>query len=134
MTPKRRTLGFTLIELMIVVAIIALLAGIAYPSYRNHILKGNRASAQAFLMDAAQRQAQYFLDNRTYAPDVATLFGSATPIPADVSKNYQITIATAGGPPPTFSMVAAPQGSQATNNEQEMSITQSGAKTPSAYW
>lgn len=134
MTSKLRTLGFTLIELMIVVAVIAVLAGIAFPSYRNYILKGNRASAQAFLMDAAQRQAQYFLDNRSYAPDVATLFGSASLIPADVNKNYQITIATAVGPPPTFSMVATPQGSQATNDEQAMTITQSGAKTPSAYW
>ena len=91
MTAYRRARGFTLIELMIVVAIIAIVAGIGYPSFKNYVLKAHRASAQAFLMDAAQRQQQYFLDNRAFAPDIATLFGVATnaaAIPAEVSTYY----------------------------------------------
>ena len=56
--------GFTLIELMIVVAIIAILAGIAYPSYMDQVRKGNRAKAQAFLMDVAQRQQSYLMVHR----------------------------------------------------------------------
>ena len=138
MTPNRRPHGFTLIELMIVVVIIGILAAIAYPSYKNHILKGHRAAAQAFLMDASQRQQQYFLDNRTYATDLGMLFGTATPaeaVPSEVSPYYGIpTVATTAGPPPTFLITATPQGSQATNNEQPLSINQAGAKTPSAYW
>lgn len=138
MTPNRRDRGFTLIELMVVVVIIGILAGVAYPSYKNYILKGRRAAAQAFLMDAAQRQQQYFLDNRTYAASLSALFGTATEaaaVPSEVSPYYGTPIvATTAGPPPTFLITATPQGTQAANNEQAMSINQAGVKTPSTYW
>lgn len=134
MSPNRTHRGFTLVELMVVVAIVAILAAIAYPSYRNHILKGNRASAEAFLMDASQRQQQYFLDNRSYAPDLATLFGTASPIPAEVSPYYAITVATAGGPPPTFLITAAPKGTQVANNEPTLTIDQAGTRSPATAW
>lgn len=138
MTPNRRDRGFTLIELMVVVVVVGILAAVAYPSYKTYILKGHRSSAQAFLMDAAQRQQQYFLDNRTYATSLGALFGTATEaaaVPGEVSKYYGTpVIATTAGPPPTFLITATPQGSQATNNEQAMSINQAGLKTPSDYW
>lgn len=134
MTPKRRNRGFTLIELMVAVVIVGILAAIAYPSYKTYILKGHRSSAQAFLMDAAQRQQQYFLDNRTYAPDVATLFGTTTAIPSEVSPYYQITVATTAGPPPTFLLTATPQGTQATGSEPALTIDQAGTKLPTTVW
>jgi len=135
MTPKRRTLGFTLIELMMVVVIIGILAAVGYPSYQTYIRKGNRATAQAFLMDAAQRQAQYFLDNRAYAPDLGTLFGTTTPVPDTVSKYYGTpVVATTAGPPPTYIITATPQGTQATGGELALSIDQAGSKLPATYW
>lgn len=133
MTPNRRHRGFTLIELMITVVVVGILAAIAYPSYQTYILKGNRASAQAFLMDAAQRQQQYFLDNRTYAGDIGTLFASA-PVPTEVSPYYNITFDPPGTTPPTFKITATPKGSQNKNNEPTLSIDQAGTKLPSTSW
>jgi len=134
MSPNRHKRGFTLIELMIVVVIVAILAAVAYPSYRNYILKGNRASAQAFLMDAAQRQQQFFLDNRAYAPDLDTLFATASPIPSEVSPYYTLTVTTTAGPPPTFLISAAPKATQIANNEPTLTIDQAGTRAPSANW
>jgi type IV pilus assembly protein PilE len=138
MIPYRRERGFTLIELMIVVAIIAIVAGIGYPQYQNYIRKTHRSSAQAFLMDAAQRQQQYFLDNRSYAPDLAALFGKATvaeAVPAEVSPYYGIpVVVTSAGPPPTFTITATPQGAQVAADEPVLSIDNTGTKTPSTAW
>lgn len=59
--------GFTLIELMIVVAVVAILAAVGYPSYRDHIARSQRSQGQQYLADIAQRQEQFLLDRRGYA-------------------------------------------------------------------
>ncbi len=68
-----RQRGFTLIEILVVVAIIGVLAVIAVPSYRNSIIASNRSVAQAALLDLANRQEQFYLDNRTYTSDLTDL-------------------------------------------------------------
>lgn len=69
--------GFTLIELMITIAIVGILASVAYPSYTNYVKRGARAEAMAVLLDAANKQEQYFVDNRVYTTDLAAI-GVAT--------------------------------------------------------
>lgn len=118
--------GFTLIELMVTVAIVGILAAIAYPSYQNYMIKGRRASAQAHLMDIAQRQQQYLLDVRGYAADLTTLNITT---PSNVSTNYTITIATPAGPPPTFTITATPIAGTPQATDGPLSINNTGVKT-----
>lgn len=127
----KRAEGFTLIELMVTIAIIGILASIAYPSYTNYLQKGRRASAQTHLMDIAQRQQQYLLDARAYAPDIGTL-GITTP--SDVSTYYTIPAFTvnAAGAPPSFAVTAKPKaGSQASDKCGTLGIDSAGSKTTS---
>lgn len=72
-TCATRQAGFTLIEVMIVVAIIGILAAIAYPSYTEYVKRGNRTEGQALLSDAAARQERYFSQNNAYVTAAADI-------------------------------------------------------------
>jgi len=121
-------LGFTLVELMIAVAIIGILASIAIPSYVEYVKKGRRASAQSHLMDIAQRQQQYLLDARTYAASLTTL-GITTP--TDVANYYTIQVNVADAPP-SFTITATAQGTQVSDGN--LTLDSTGAKTPVGKW
>lgn len=126
-----RNRGFTLIELMIVCAIIGIIAAVAYPSYTRYVVKGNRAAAQAHLIDLAQRQQQFFADSRTYADTVAEMNMTT---PAEVQRHYTIAITNSDGPPPTFTITATPIAAGAQAGDGTLSIDSAGAKSPADKW
>ena len=72
--------GFTLIELMIVVAIVAILAAVALPAYQDYVLRGKLAEAYGELAAMRTKLESYFLDNRTYVGACAA--GTVAPLPA----------------------------------------------------
>lgn len=128
---EKKGFGFTLIELMITVAIVGILSAIAYPSYTSHLKKSNRAAAEAHLMDIAQRQQQYFMDNRAYASGVSAL-GITTP--SDVASKYTIDTQPGTSTVPTFTATATPILGTSQYGDAVLTIDNAGTKTPSDKW
>jgi type IV pilus assembly protein PilE len=125
------TSGFTLIEVKIAVAIVAILAAIALPAYNDQLRKSVRAQAQAFLNDAASRQQQFLVDKRRYAGSVPALGMAA---PAGVGNAFNISVAASAGPPPTFLITATATGAQTKDACAAMTIDNAGNRTPAACW
>jgi len=127
----RRARGFTLIELVITVVIVAVLAAIALPAYTSQLRRSARAEAQAFLTNIASRQQQFLVDKREYADAVATLKMSA---PGSLSGKFDFAIAAAGGPPPTFTLSATALGDQAKDTCPLLTIDHAGNRSPASCW
>jgi type IV pilus assembly protein PilE len=119
---KRSTRGFTLIELMMVVAVVGVLAAIAYPSYQEQVRKGKRAEGRGALLKGAQMQERYYTTNNAYsdAATFPTLFGLATSASVysgdgtaannNAASAYTITLAagTTGAVATSFVLTATP--------------------------
>ena len=130
--------GFTVVEMLIVMAVIGILAAIGYPSYQNHLRKAARASAQAEMMKIADRQAQYLLDARTYAVGSGALTALNITLPSDVTTKYTVTVTAADGTdtpsvPPSFTIKATPVSGGAQVLDGELTFTHTGAKTRAGY-
>ena len=124
--------GFTLIEVMIVVAIIGILAAIAYPSYQDSIRRSARADVQADLMELAQTSERFFTTNNRYDQ---TRAGVAYVLPftqsprAGTSVRYNIAFVSAA-PGLTYVLQAVPAGTQAADTCGTLTINQLGVTTP----
>jgi type IV pilus assembly protein PilE len=128
----RAVRGFTLIEVMIAVAIVAILATLAYPSYLDSVRKSNGRALQGFLMDVSTRQNQYLLDKRQYA---ATLSDLGVAAPADVARHYTVAVVVAATPPSFELTATAVAGSpQLEGGWNEIKLNSAGTKLPAGKW
>lgn len=126
---RARQSGFSLIELMVVLMVIAILAGIALPSYDRYRVRANRADAQAFLMEVAQVQQRRLMDARAYVNDPNAIVTLNLTLPNNVDQNYTVTVAApAGATPPTFTVTATPKAGTRQAGDGLLSIDQSGTK------
>lgn len=124
--------GITIIELLIAVAVVAILAAVAYPSYTQYTIRANRSAIQSQMFNIANKQEQYLLDARQYAPSLASL--TSYSLPTELSGKYTLTVtADNAATPPTYLVTATPQGGQATGDTKcgVMTLSNAGAKTES---
>ena len=145
-----RQRGFTLVEMVIVVALVGVLAAIALSSYRNQVMKGNRSAAQQFMQDVAIKEQQFLLDTRGYVTVGSnSAFSSAlslnVPTNSGLQYNFLVDLTkacaangtatgasfgSAGG----FSVTAAPTSSGRQGPDGNLCVDSLGNKTPSSKW
>lgn len=125
--------GITLIELMVVVAIIGILGAIAYPSYINHVLRTHRADAMNELTRIANLQEQFYADNRSYASNLTTL-GLASNTLKTGSGRFEISVTASTAR--SFTLTATAIGVQAKDDCKSFTINQLGQKgaTATSCW
>jgi len=135
--------GFTLIELMIVVAVVGILAAVGYPSYRDYVMRAHRTDAKSALMAAAQRMEKFYTERMTYnAAALGTAVGDIAPTTSP-DRFYTISFdttptaatacsatATSNTSATTFRLCAVPTGAQANDTCGTFSLSNIGTKLP----
>lgn len=126
--PNAKSHGFTLVELMIAVAIIGILTAIAIPNYRDYVIRSNRSAVQAYMLEIANKEKQYLLDARAYTASKTDL---GVTDPAEISSRYDVTIAPAVTPP-SFVITATAKGAQLSDGN--LTLDNLGNKGPAGKW
>ena len=129
---KRSSQGFTLIELMITVAIIGIIASIAYPSYQEQVRKTRRANAQSDLDELASVLERYYTENFTYVGAASELTFDESPKQGN-PKYYDLDLI----PAPTqlaYTLTATAKGTQRADNCRDLTVSNTGAGTPANCW
>lgn len=134
----RKASGFTLIELMITIVIVAILASVAWPSYQSYMQRSRRADAQSLMLAIVNKEQQYLLDARQYT-NVLGVGGLAIVQQGwDCTQNgnrtcanlyYDVTVTLNAGPPPSFTVTGTPKVASSQNGDGTMTFVSTGGKT-----
>ena len=133
--------GVSLLELMIVVAIVAIISAIAFPSYTQYIVDTKRSAATSALLRIADRQQQFFMDNKAFANDLTALGYAANPlilkddgnstVAGDTDAVYSVSLSNVAAT--TYTITAAPLHGQQRDTEcGSLTLTQAGLRGNSA--
>ncbi len=129
----KRNHGFSIIELLVVVAILAILAAIAIPAYTKYVTNARRADGKTALVEAAQRMERHFTNNHTFGVIDSGSYTGANIAAESESGYYALEVTAANAT--AFTIQATAQGNQASDTLcATMTINQLGQKTPSACW
>ena len=122
--------GFTLIEILIVVAILGVLAAIALPAYENSVIRSNRAEAKTELLIVAADQERFFSSNNSYSTDATPLITTDGTTRTTENGFYQITVAAGGtgAIATSFVATATPQGRQTEDVCTTLTLSGTGAR------
>ena len=122
--------GFTLMELLIAVAIVGILASVAYPSYLDSVTKARRSDGQAKLLEVAQRLERFYTENNTYTTDLTDLsYAAAGAVDSDEGFYSVAVAAAAGGIAGGYILTATAQNAQASDAKcGNLSLSSTGVK------
>ena len=128
---KRKQIGFSLVELMIIVTVVAILAAVGFPAYGDHVRKTHRSKAKAALSDAASQQEQFFLNNKTYTTDFSNT-GINFPTTTEAGLYVLSAVAPTAACPiaSCYVLQAVPQAPQNTDSCGTLTYDSNGTKLP----